>query len=591
MKILGYTLGAVFEIRDNFTLKLKSCMGAAKQLKKDIDNTGDSVSVFGSKSDKSGGLVSKLKKEILGLAGAYVGLQGASKLAHAAIGQASSMEGYRNTLNIVMKDTKKAAETMAWAAQFANKTPFETNEVVDATVKLQNYGLVAKDVLPTIGDMAGVMNKSLDQAVEAVADAQTGELERLKEFGITKQMIIDQANKIMRGKEIVNNKGQITDQKAFNQALLSLMQERFKGGMELQAKTLKGTWSTVVGVAKNALGQLMGVAQDGTIKTGGLFDKLKGKVNVFADTLQKWSQDGTIDRAAKRIEDGFNAAGKAIGWVKDNLNWLVPVVSGAVGMIGTLKVIGTINDLFEKWTKITEIATGAVKILNITMSASTFGIIVLAIGAVIAAGVALYMHWDTVKAKAVGLWNTLKEKFNNLSTVGKAAVIAIVGVMTGGIGLMIGAGIALWKNWDTVKAKAKELWESIKNTFENIKKDIIEKWQSIKDFLKHPITGTVNLIKKATGEDTGTAKVAVHGSHASGLDYVPFDGYIAELHKGERVQTAKENPYNPQNRTISENKPKIMPQIIINIDAKDRTPQEIVNEILPPLKLALVNVK
>ena len=30
------------------------------------------------------------------------------------------------------------------------------------------------------------------------------------------------------------------------------------------------------------------------------------------------------------------------------------------------------------------------------------------------------------------------------------------------------------------------------------------------------------------------------GSHAGGLDYVPYDGYIAELHKGERVQTADE---------------------------------------------------
>ncbi|HEY0915654.1 MAG TPA: hypothetical protein VGE22_12355 [Solimonas sp.] len=30
----------------------------------------------------------------------------------------------------------------------------------------------------------------------------------------------------------------------------------------------------------------------------------------------------------------------------------------------------------------------------------------------------------------------------------------------------------------------------------------------------------------------------LNGSHASGLDYVPFDGYRAELHRGERVQTA-----------------------------------------------------
>ena len=32
----------------------------------------------------------------------------------------------------------------------------------------------------------------------------------------------------------------------------------------------------------------------------------------------------------------------------------------------------------------------------------------------------------------------------------------------------------------------------------------------------------------------------INGSHASGLDFVPFDGYLAELHKGERILTAEE---------------------------------------------------
>lgn len=43
-------------------------------------------------------------------------------------------------------------------------------------------------------------------------------------------------------------------------------------------------------------------------------------------------------------------------------------------------------------------------------------------------------------------------------------------------------------------------------------------------------------------EDLKDELNALDGSHANGLDYVPFDGYRAELHKGEFVATAAEAP-------------------------------------------------
>lgn len=208
-----------------------------------------------------------------------------AKGASAMLDQAASMEQYRNTLNIVMKDNTKAAETFAWATKYANSTPFETGEIVDATVKLTSYGLEAQKVLPLTGDMAGAMGKSIDQATEAIADAQTGELERLKEFGITKDMIVAQGAKDLAGIELVNNKGQITNQKAFNAAMFSLMKERYSGAMGIQSKTWNGLKSTMSGIAKNSLAKIAGIDDMGNTIDGSAFDIVKQKLSGLTEKL------------------------------------------------------------------------------------------------------------------------------------------------------------------------------------------------------------------------------------------------------------------------------------------------------------------
>lgn len=57
------------------------------------------------------------------------------------------------------------------------------------------------------------------------------------------------------------------------------------------------------------------------------------------------------------------------------------------------------------------------------------------------------------------------------------------------------------------------------------------------EFDSNPIVAVVNVVRKVAG----AVSDLLDGSHANGLAYVPFDGYIAELHKGERVLTAQEN--------------------------------------------------
>lgn len=49
-----------------------------------------------------------------------------------------------------------------------------------------------------------------------------------------------------------------------------------------------------------------------------------------------------------------------------------------------------------------------------------------------------------------------------------------------------------------------------------------------------------DIINSALNSGPSVQKKKKSGSHAGGLNYVPFDGYVAELHKGERVLTASE---------------------------------------------------
>ena len=95
----------------------------------------------------------------------------------------------------------------------------------------------------------------------------------------------------------------------------------------------------------------------------------------------------------------------------------------------------------------------------------------------------------------------------------------------------------------------------LSDVFTEITEIIIEKFSGIdlsdagkkviKSFFSGMLSGITGAVSKDFVESVGGAiagniVITPDGSHRSGLDYVPYDGYIAELHKGERVLTAKE---------------------------------------------------
>ena len=83
------------------------------------------------------------------------------------------------------------------------------------------------------------------------------------------------------------------------------------------------------------------------------------------------------------------------------------------------------------------------------------------------------------------------------------------------------------------------LWEGIKSIATSVLDWVKDFADSIKNFFQGILDGFKSV--KDKGDEAREIKKSVDGSHAGGLDYVPFNGYIAELHKGERVLTAEEN--------------------------------------------------
>lgn len=131
--------------------------------------------------NKAGKSVDAVKKAFIGLASAVaIGSIGKSVFKTVA-----SFEKMEASLKTVTGSAKNASDAMQQIQKFTSETPFQVAEVTQAFIKLKALGLTpSQEALKSYGNTASALGKSLDQMIEAVADAATGEFERLKEFGI-----------------------------------------------------------------------------------------------------------------------------------------------------------------------------------------------------------------------------------------------------------------------------------------------------------------------------------------------------------------------------------------------------------------------
>ena len=352
----NYILSATLELNDRFTSVVEKARRNITGFERTFQNTG---SVVASAVRKIESGIDRIEKRTSGLVKSIVklGAAGVSGVAGAgtyAIKSAADMERYRSVLEAVLKDEQKAANTMMWANKFANSTPYQNDEVIEGAVRLSSAG-IAKENMSFIGDLAAAAGKPLMQAVEAILDAQTGELERLKELNITKDMIKEHAAKIGDG-DLINAKGQITDLKAFNIVLKDLVELKFGGTMEKNADTFYGAMSTTIGTIKSAITQIAGIGLDGKIITGSMFDYIRNKAIEFRSTIEKMQEDGSLESLTQKIGKTFADiipdVENAIDVLKKNWNTenIESIIKGTGTIIGELgQSVTATSNLIQKF--------------------------------------------------------------------------------------------------------------------------------------------------------------------------------------------------------------------------------------------------
>ncbi|AGN38709.1 tape measure protein [Rhizobium phage RR1-B] len=344
---------------------------------------------------------------------ATVAVGAASLAAGQLVGTASKFEKFQTILETTEGSSAKAKDAMAWVTNFAAKTPYELDGVMDSFVKLRAYGLdPTTGLLRDLGDMSAAMGKPLEQAVEAIADAVTGENERLKEFGIRAAKDGDEIaySYTINGQKRIA-KALASDPGGIQKVLQKIMSDRFSGAMDKLSRTWEGMVSN--------LGDLWMQFQL-AIMNAGLFDWMKSKLELVLATVNRMADDGTLQQWASYISDRvvtvLTAAWEFATGVYQVLSRLGEYLSVAAEYVGGWERLAGILAGMAFAPILISTAAGLVQIamgLSMLTAALMANPIALAIAAIVAGAALIYLNWEPIKAFFIDLWNTMASAATN----------------------------------------------------------------------------------------------------------------------------------------------------------------------------------
>ncbi len=316
------------------TKELNQAKKDLRKLKEAANDAGAATDGLGGKQKGFGALLKANRGKIAAAVAGFTALAYAVNRGLKAVEEAGANFSILNArLVTATGSTAAAAAAFKDLNEFALQTPFTLDESVNGFAKLVNLGLEpTKASMTSFANTSAAMGTSLEQMIEAVADASTMEMERLKEFGIKSRKEGDKVTFAFRGIE--------TTVEQSSAAVLAYLTEigntTFAGAAIEQTKTLKGSISNL----DQAFGNLAIAA---------------GEVSGANDIFAKSNNDLSESLNDKEFQEGVANLTTALAKIKAGLVGIgTSALQGVVDFITTTqaeeanKLVTALNNAEDK---------------------------------------------------------------------------------------------------------------------------------------------------------------------------------------------------------------------------------------------------
>lgn len=458
-------ISAILSIKDkNFSAKLKEASKGTNSFDKRLKQSRNQITRY---RDTAKSSFKSIATSVAGLATAYIGISKAVTFAQDSVALAKDQIEAETKLAAVMKNTKGVTDKQIQSVKDYASVQQNLGVIGDevqlsgvqqlATYQLQSSTL--KKLMPGMNDLLSQqkgLNATQQDAANIgnmfgkVMNGQVGALsraginftkaqEKVLKYGTEQEKAATLAEVLQMNVGGVNKALAETDQGKIQQATNAfgdMKEEIGKKIIPLQAKFAGWFFEKLPTIQTAVLGFIdKGVAAFNTAKpvVSGLFEALKpgitwakdvgipAVVSAFteignqAQPIFTWIGDTGLPKMKDGLKTIYDKSSDIYNFISTNWNTFEPLILGIAGAITTYKIgVVAISTVQKIWTGVTTALTIAQGLLNGTLALSPLGWVALAIGAVIAAGVLLYRNWDTVKESATNLWISLKTTWSKL---------------------------------------------------------------------------------------------------------------------------------------------------------------------------------